>query len=653
MKNLTIAPGESYVFTENAAFEQLVIGEGASVSAPEGKYAALTVDGVQLDFKPGEYSGDIKVTVVDYQLTPITGKEAGRKDLESALVLDKDGVDESVSVLAGYVDGKIEDGAITGGKLVSHGDFFNGIIAKSGKYVIKDLTIEGIGHGDDDFAGHGVGVIAGGDSELEFDNLKIYNQGILRNAMVVGGTATVTIKNSDIKVMGGTPEQIQEVTKIRPKKAQQSMICGGWGTTRCINLLNSPTVNFKDSVIQCENWGVLATDDTAAPTEWGQYTTRMNVKNCEVKICGDHGYGTYAIGPALTTFKDSYIFSPDMAMKIANETAKVTLENTKAEAGRFVAMFKSNQGGGLYCKDSELYSGRSLMIIPSCYPEIYMENCKIRAGNNTIIQLYDSDDPGMSSDGKEVDNVIPVKDPDHDVTKENYHDVKIFSFDLKDYCTDCRATFKDMEIFGNFYNSITNAQKPMMMGMPGGLGEQAGHSGKADGSPGPGAPGGPGQQAGHSGKPDGFPSPGGMPGMDGPPGEPPKGGGMPPMMAAMNQKNYPQNLILTFDNTKLKGIISSSRSKHAVDKITSDTRQEIYQIYDSPCEAVNNGVIVRLTNGSSWTVWGRSYITALTIDETSGVYSPDGSPIIMKVDGVDVVPEPGKTYTGNILVTVK
>ena len=264
-----------------------------------------------------------------------------------------------------------------------------------------------------------------------------------------------------------------------------------------------------------------------------------------------------------------------------------------------------------------------------------MENCKIRAGNNTIIQLYDSDDPGMSSDGKEVDNVIPVKDPDHDVTKENYHDVKIFSFDLKDYCTDCRATFKDMEIFGNFYNSITNAQKPMMMGMPGG---------GPGGSPVGGSP------AGVPGAPGGEHPKGGMPPMGG--GEHLKGG-MPPMMAAMNQKNYPQNLILTFDNTKLKGIISASRSKHAVDKITSDTRQEIYQIYDSPCEAVNNGVIVKLTNGSSWTVWGRSYITALHIDETSGVYSPDGSPIIMKVDGVDVTPEPGKTYTGNILVTVK
>lgn len=395
------------------------------------------------------------------------------------------------------------------------------------------------------------------------------------------------------------------------------MICGGWGTTRCINLINGPTVNFENSVIQSENWGVLATDDTSPPEVFGEYTARMNVKNCEIKICGDHGYGTYAIGPADVRFDNSLISTPDIAMKIANEYAKVTIENTKVEAGRFGAMFKSNQGGGLYCKDSELYSGRSLMIIPSCYPEIVMENCKIRAGNNTIIQLYDSDDPGMNAaEGKVVDNIEPVKDLEHDVTKENYHDIKMFSFDVPNYCTDTRATFKNMKIFGNFYNSTTNAQKPMMMG-------------------------------------GGGPGNSGAPGGALPPPDAAPDGNAPSAMPFTPQKNYPANLVLTFDQTELKGIISASRAHHAVSKITSDTRQEIYQIYDTPCEAVNNGVIVTLKNGSSWTVWGRSYLTALHIDESSCVKSPDGFPVLMTVDGVEAVPEPGKSYTGNILVTVR
>ena len=121
----------------------------------------------------------------------------------------------------------------------------------------------------------------------------------------------------------------------------------------------------------------------------------------------------------------------------------------------------------------------------------------------------------------------------------------------------------------------------------------------------------------------------------------------------MTQKNYPTNLVLTFDNTKLKGIISASRSHHAVDVIRSDTRQEISQVYDSPCPAVNNGVIVHLKNGSTWTVWGRSHITALHLDETSQVLTPDGSKVIFQVNGVDTDLEPGKSYYGDLLVTVK
>ena len=618
MNILRLPANETYTFSDSLRLDVLTIEAGAEVTAVDGKQVTLVVDGIQRDILPGEYTGDIQICVAEDVETPIFGKSAGRKDLTGAIVLNAEGLEDS-SILAAYVGGSVEAGTVVGGKITSHGNYFDGVIVRGGSYTIKDLTIESLGHGDDDFAGHGVGVIAGGNSDVVFDNLKLYNQGIQRNAMIAAGHSAVTVRNSDIKVMGGTPEQIQEFSKVQPKKAQQAFFCGGWGTTRGINLINAATLNIEDSVVQSENWGVLATDDTAAPETFGQYTAKMNIDRSDIRICGDHGYGTYAIGPTDIRFRDSNIFTPDTGAKIANEYAKVSIENSKAQCGRFLALFKDNQGGGLYCKDSELYSGRTMIVVPSCYPEIVMENCKIRAGNNTIIQLYDNDNPGGPKGYRDVDNEEPVKDPEHDVTRENYHDIKMFSFDVPNYCTDCRATFKDMEIFGNFYNSITNAQKPMGMMM---------------GGPGP--------------KKDGPPA--GGPGAGGPPKPNPQ---MEAMMAAMNQKNYPQNLILTFDNTRIKSIISASRSFHAVSRLTPDTRQEIFQVYDRPCEAVNNGVIVNLKNGSSWTVWGRSYITALNIDETSFVKAPDGSPILMTVDGVETVPEPGKSYAGNIVVTIR
>lgn len=615
MKTQTIAG--DFTVSETISLDQLILQEDAKLFSPEGKQLTLVVDGIQRDPLPGTYTGDIQIVITDDVTTPITGKSAGRHDLTGALVLTAEGVDDN-SVRSAYVEGKVTTGQVNGGKITSHGNYFDGVIVQSGTYSIDDLTIESIGHGDDDFAGHGVGVIVGGDSQVVFDNLKLYNQGIQRNAMIAAGTSTVTVRNSDIKVMGGTPEQIQEFSKVQPKKAQQAFFCGGWGTTRAVNLINGATLNFENSTIQSENWGVLATDDTTAPEQFGDYTATMNVDHCKVGICGDHGYGTYAIGATDIRFHHSEISTPDTGAKIANEYAKVSISDSNASCGRFLALFKDNQGGGLYCRNSRLYSGRTMIVVPSCYPEIYMENCQIRAGNNTILQLYDNDNPGGPKGYRDVDNVEPVKDPEHDVTRENYHDVKMFSFDVKDYCTDCRATFKDMDIFGNFYNSITNAQKPMNPF-------------------------------------DMKPKQEGAPPKDGPaPGAPqPPNPQMKAMMAAMNQKTYPQNLVLNFNHTNIKGIISSSRSFHAVDRLTPDTRQEIFQVYDRPCEAVNNGVIVNLEHNSSWTVWGRSYITALRIDKTSCVKAPDGSPILMTVDGVETIPEPDHQYTGNIIVTIR
>ena len=460
---------KSVVLSENAGYTRLTIAPGAEVSAPEGKIASLVVNGVQQDFAPGVYEGDIKVYVTEGQQTPISGKESGRHDLVGAVVLAGGNVCRDDSVLSAYTGGVIQPGRLSGGVIESRGNFFNGMIIKDGRYEIDGLAIRGTGHGDDDFAGHGVGMIIGGDAEVTLNHVTIRNQGIQRNAIVVGGRAKVTVKNSDILSMGGTPEQIQEMTPILGRKAQQALICGGWGTTRCVNLINNATVTFEDCKIQSENWGVLATDDTASPEVFGEYTTNLTARRCDVRICGDHGYGTYAIGACNTVFEDCTIYSPDMGMKVANEYARVTLKNSKLEAGRFAALFRGNQTGGLYCYNSELSSGRTMLAVPACFPEIYMENCKLFAGNRTILQVFDPDDPGMNADkGKEVDTEVPVKDPEHDPTKESHHDIKLFGFDVPDACTDCRATFKDMDIFGNFYNSITNAQKPMTMMPPAG-----------------------------------------------------------------------------------------------------------------------------------------------------------------------------------------
>ena len=165
-----------------------------------------------------------------------------------------------------------------------------------------------------------------------------------------------------------------------------------------------------------------------------------------------------------------------------------------------------------------------------------------------------------------------------------------------------------MTIIGDFYNGITNAAKPKLPPMAAPKGE-------------------PREKAGAP-APDGKPA------------------GMPPAAG----KSYPINMVLEFDHVELEGVISASRAQHSVKTISGENRKEIYQVYDTPCPVVNNGVIVTLKNGSSWTVIGKSYLSALHVDETSEIRTPDGCDVKLVVDGVEIPYKPGD-YTGDILVS--
>ena len=69
-------------------------------------------------------------------------------------------------------------------------------------------------------------------------------------------------------------------------------------------------------------------------------------------------------------------------------------------------------------------------------------------------------------------------------------------------------------------------------------------------------------------------------------------------------------------------------------------------------EAINNGVIVLLNSGASWTVTGASYITKLVVAADASVVAPSGGAVSMTVDGVSATIVPGNTYSGAITLMV-
>jgi len=114
------------------------------------------------------------------------------------------------------------------------------------------------------------------------------------------------------------------------------------------------------------------------------------------------------------------------------------------------------------------------------------------------------------------------------------------------------------------------------------------------------------------------------------------------------------NMVLNFNKSNVTGVISASESHHPSAKITPANHTEFHSITDKVCPAVNNGVIVNLTEGSKWTVTGTSYLTKLVVEKGSSVVAPSGRTLTMTVDGGRPVTNITEgEYKGNIVLTVK
>lgn len=113
-----------------------------------------------------------------------------------------------------------------------------------------------------------------------------------------------------------------------------------------------------------------------------------------------------------------------------------------------------------------------------------------------------------------------------------------------------------------------------------------------------------------------------------------------------NGRRGDQNLVLNLTGTRLAGVVSASTTRHALSQIGEADYDQLGRVSNAVGPAINNGVIVNVGAGSTWTVTGTSYLTALAL-------APGGSVRAgrMTVDGVATAIKPGTTYTGAIVLS--
>ncbi|WP_043680170.1 autotransporter outer membrane beta-barrel domain-containing protein [Streptomyces xylophagus] len=610
---ITVASGETLTLTETTTTTSLTIEEGGVIAVPDGYSLTLTVDGEETgselaaltdgyggaatSIAAGTYTGTVILTVAD-------ATDIAYSDLtfpfRQAIYVDSDGVDEAKSVPSAVLGGTVTDIAATGVTLTSDGEAFNGVyVADGGTYTLTDPTISFTGNGRCDFVGYGAAIVGtGSGTTLVVDGATIANEGVVRTAVIADATANVVVKNSTIHCADGTlpAEYPASGTGDTRYMITVPWMLGISGNVRATNLLGASTrASYINSSVSSEKWGALSVDG-------GSYCT-LTAINSTIANTGGQGYGSYAIGNVTEHFLGCTFDVGDYALihwgasahygdstkdavaalntslelgLTSAELSALPVRATTIDAGRFMVLWYA-AGSVAIDGGTQVTTGETAFMCKAVAGTVTVDGsdgATITAGNGVLFQLMDTDRPSsvtVSGEPWSSETIGTYTEPTGSPTKSSTW------VTTSAQTTDARGTFTDIDLTGDFYNSV-------------------------------------------------------------------RGGG--------NASLRGQNLVLSFTGSTVEGVISASTAAHAVSTITSAEYREISEVTNTPSAVVNNGVVVTLGAGSTWTVTGTSYLSALSLASDASVTAPSGKTVTLKVNGTTTAIKAGGTYTGALTLTV-
>jgi hypothetical protein len=680
-KSKTIESRAKWTVTKKTILGALTINENAVLNAADGYLLIMTVDGVETPIKAGFYRGKIVLTPtrkISKALYNGMGTKGANTDYRTALFIDDNKVIEESSVTSALVGGTYDGKSASGVTITSNNNLFNGIIINDSGYKISNVTMTAKGAGLSDFLGYGAGIAMTGRSKVEIDNYTFNGAGPIRHAIYVGGDSpdkglAVTVNNSFIKADGSVGE-------ILKGSAMSSVpwVLGieTYGHVRAQMIDGYGNVTYQNSTILSDGWGVLSMDETGQPAKYGDYSIMLKVEDSVIDITGTSGYGSYSIGACRNIFSNTTMgnskysknkYGLTYALIVANEYAGGDFINRTNVTAKYGVMFHKNQTGVTKVDSSTFNTSGANFLIKHCYPVINVSNSKLNSDAGVIVQLMTSDDPGLMGTyySEVLDSSSAVKDKNFDIYHVNKIDTKIFNTEVKDAVSDARINFSNMDIKGDFYNSVSDVKDPDLqlcgqnlilnfdkVNVTGVISSTTAihknysfyFSKEKDEDGNKIVVNGVGYQikgkwevqktmSGPGGGPIGNMPAGGMLGMGGP------GGGSSMSFTPVLDANG--NYVIRGDKKYdlYEGVIVETNATYLGDLI------------NTPAPAVNNGLIVTLKDGTVWTITGTSYLTGLTIDN-GNIAAPEGSRVEMTVNGKKTEFKTGQTYSGNIVLSL-
>ncbi|MFE2061772.1 hypothetical protein ACFXDH_05125 [Streptomyces sp. NPDC059467] len=610
---ITVGSDETLTLTETTTATCLTIEEGGTIAVPDGYSLSLTVNGVETGSElaaltdgeggattaiaAGTYTGIIVLTVAEANdLTYSTLTFPFRQ----AIYVDADGVDESKSVPSDVVGGTVTDTAASDITLLSNGEAFNGLyVTGGGSYTLTNPKIAFDGNGRCDFIGYGASVVGtGSGTTLVLDGANISNVGVVRTAVIADATANVIVKNSTIHCADGV---VPDEYPASGTGDTRYMITVPWmlgisGNVRATNLLGAGTkASYINSEISSEKWGALSVDG-------GSYCT-LTAINSTIANTGGEGYGSYAIGNVTEHFLGCTFDVGDYALIHWGASAHygdstksaVSALNTSLSLG-----LTSAELDDLPVQSTTIDAGRFMVMWYAAGSVAIDGGTQVNTGETTFMckavagtVTVDGSDGAAINSGNGVIFQLMDTDRPSSVTVSGYP----WSSETIGTYTEPTGSPTRSSSWTTTSSQSTDAKGTFTnIALTGDFYNSV------------------------------------------------WGGG--------NASLQGQNLSLSFTGSTVEGVISASTAKHSVSTITQTEYRQISEVTNTPSAVVNNGVLVTLGAGSTWTVTGTSYLSALTLASTASVAAPSGKTVTLTVNGTATTITAGKSYTGALTLTV-
>ncbi len=632
------------VLTETKTYpDGLTIAEGTGFTAEEGYFVVMTVDGQYTPQAPGTYEGEVVLAVVK-----MSESNDGSSDYSTKSILLQTG-DELIAAEAA-LNGEVTDKGISGADITVDDPNMSIVTVTGGEYSVEDSTFHILQTGNhesggNDFTGDGCALAATGDSILRVDNVTVTGDGVTRTALYGGLSThdeypTIYVSNSHLISNGDMEGEDCAV-----------WVLGLHGVVRTCQFCDYYDVYYYNTIIDSFGWACLSVDGTEAPvaedlaelqaayvegegyanadgsimtvkefaiaatgltdeylaeldavesaedmealpqtndTSLYYYAGKNTLVDSELTIMdmdeGRTGYSSYSIGANINVYSGCDI-TADYGNVEANEYASIAYVNgTTVDARKSIMMNHSNAGGITFCADSELNADEIAFIYKGTGDGYTQENLDDNAASATMTM-------GATGSNLYVRNCL-INSP-----------VILLAFDSDDPGSlgGTAITFDDSIAPKDENHDVTEAKNWGPASTMWTSGTEYYYNEVVDAY---------------------FEDCTGETALVG---------------DIFNGHQFTsKNLVVTFDNTEITGIISSGWTEHEVDGVdryvaygedpivgedglTYGYREHLGRVTCTAAETVNNGVIVTLTNGSVWNVTETSYVSVLNVDETSTV----------------------------------